>query len=201
MCVVAPETPAWDERRSSRPAPTSHRFWLEARVRSVPIKASTSPVSNKTQQLRFACLRATEAQSSGCTRHASRPADQWPNDLVSPIRRQLERVLRTYVDHYNRERPHRALGLVAPHPRCEPMPAGDARPVTVRRRDRLAPRLGCSKGKTFLILLLPWYTTPLCHGPCRQGELGGRSRAISQPTQVIVEGPLAQSHRRCSWQR
>jgi transposase InsO family protein len=29
-------------------------------------------------------------------------------------RRHLDRTLRTYVDHYNRGRPHRALGL-APH--------------------------------------------------------------------------------------
>jgi putative transposase len=29
-------------------------------------------------------------------------------------RSQLERVLREYVDHYNRERPHRALDLRAP---------------------------------------------------------------------------------------
>ena len=52
-------------------------------------------------------------------------------------RRQLERVLRTYVDHYNRKRPHRALGLVAPHPPGEPTPAADANPAQVRRRDRL----------------------------------------------------------------
>jgi putative transposase len=52
-------------------------------------------------------------------------------------RRQLERVLCTYVDHYNRKRPHRALGLVAPHPRDGPIPASNGRPVPVRRRDRL----------------------------------------------------------------
>jgi len=31
-------------------------------------------------------------------------------------RRHLESVLRTYVDHYNRERPHRALELRPPAP-------------------------------------------------------------------------------------
>jgi putative transposase len=31
------------------------------------------------------------------------------------IRRQLERVLRIIVDHYNRHRPHRALNLNPPH--------------------------------------------------------------------------------------
>jgi hypothetical protein len=35
-------------------------------------------------------------------------------------RRHLERVLRVYVDRYNRERPHRALKL------CPPEPEGDA---------------------------------------------------------------------------
>ncbi len=29
---------------------------------------------------------------------------------------QLERTLHTYIDHYNRQRPHRALGLAAPDP-------------------------------------------------------------------------------------
>ncbi|MFN8164314.1 MAG: integrase core domain-containing protein [Solirubrobacterales bacterium] len=33
--------------------------------------------------------------------------------LLIANRRHLERVLRTYVDHYNRHRPHRALGLAA----------------------------------------------------------------------------------------
>jgi Integrase core domain len=31
-------------------------------------------------------------------------------------RRHLERVLRIYVDHYNRKRPHRALKLQPPQP-------------------------------------------------------------------------------------
>ena len=49
-------------------------------------------------------------------------------------RRHLERVLRVYVDHYNRERPHRALELQAP----EPDERGERSPVgKIRRRDRL----------------------------------------------------------------
>lgn len=49
-------------------------------------------------------------------------------------RRHLERVLRVYVDHYNRERPHRALDLRPPEPDERPQgsPAGE-----IHRRDRL----------------------------------------------------------------
>jgi putative transposase len=49
-------------------------------------------------------------------------------------RRHLERVLRVYVDHYNRERPHRALELRPPAPgeRRERAPTGE-----ICRRDRL----------------------------------------------------------------
>jgi putative transposase len=49
-------------------------------------------------------------------------------------RRHLERVLRVYVDHYNRERPHRALDLRPPEPDERPQgsPVGE-----IHRRDRL----------------------------------------------------------------
>jgi putative transposase len=49
-------------------------------------------------------------------------------------RRHLELVLRGYVGHYNRERPHRALQLRPPEPdeRPENSPEGE-----IRRRDRL----------------------------------------------------------------
>jgi transposase InsO family protein len=49
-------------------------------------------------------------------------------------RRHLERVVRVYVDHYNRERPHRGLEQRAPEPdeRREGSPTGE-----IRRRDRL----------------------------------------------------------------
>ena len=52
-------------------------------------------------------------------------------------RRQLERVLRTYVDHYNRERPHRALHLACPEPRAKPARIDQPNGVNIRRRDRL----------------------------------------------------------------
>jgi putative transposase len=50
---------------------------------------------------------------------------------------QLERVLREYVEHYNREGPHRALGLRAPEPSPQVIPLRPGHQTTVRRRDRL----------------------------------------------------------------
>jgi putative transposase len=52
-------------------------------------------------------------------------------------RQQLERVLRTYVNHYNRERPHRALDLACPQPRPQPTQIDAEHAARVRRRDRL----------------------------------------------------------------
>ncbi len=49
-------------------------------------------------------------------------------------RRHLESVLRIYVDHYNRERPHRALELRPPDP-GEPQEGSHV--DTIHRRDRL----------------------------------------------------------------
>src|SRR5712691_10815339 len=47
-------------------------------------------------------------------------------------RRHLERILGAYVEHYNRARPHRGLGLAVPDPaRVERVPL---RPRDVRRR-------------------------------------------------------------------
>jgi putative transposase len=53
--------------------------------------------------------------------------------LLILSRRHLDRVLRIYVDHYNRERPHRALKL------CPPEPEGGAPSGAseINRRDRL----------------------------------------------------------------
>jgi transposase InsO family protein len=54
-------------------------------------------------------------------------------------RRQLERILRVYVRHYNEQRPHRALGLQAPDPPAilsmPTEPAAGA--IAIRRRDLL----------------------------------------------------------------
>jgi transposase InsO family protein len=50
--------------------------------------------------------------------------------------RHLEHVLRVYVDHYNRERPHRSLDLRAPMPEGSAPERGGS-PGDVHRRDRL----------------------------------------------------------------
>ena len=55
--------------------------------------------------------------------------------IVNP--RHLERVLRTFVDHYNGHRPHRGLDLAAPDRlRVTPLPMTPPA-STVNRRDRL----------------------------------------------------------------
>jgi hypothetical protein len=50
----------------------------------------------------------------------------------------LEQVLRTYVEHYNQHRPHRALGLEAPDPPARLTTLGEDDRSTVQRRDLLA---------------------------------------------------------------
>ena len=54
-------------------------------------------------------------------------------------RRHLEHVLRVYIDHYNRRRPHRSLALDPPDGTAR-LPAETAltpRPLRVNRHDRL----------------------------------------------------------------
>jgi len=57
--------------------------------------------------------------------------------LLISSRRQLERVLRVYVDHYNTHRPHRAPGLTPPIPGRRLRPVGANPPDQLHRRDRL----------------------------------------------------------------
>ena len=57
--------------------------------------------------------------------------------LLISSRRQLERVLRIYIDHYNTHRPHRALGLTPPTPGPRLRLAVSNPPRQLQRRDRL----------------------------------------------------------------
>jgi putative transposase len=57
--------------------------------------------------------------------------------LLIAGRDHLEQVLRVYVGHYNRHRPHRALGLDAPDPPARLIALGQDWSGRVRRRDLL----------------------------------------------------------------
>jgi transposase InsO family protein len=57
--------------------------------------------------------------------------------LLIASRRQLEHVLRVYVDHYNAHRPHRALGLTPPAARHRLHVVGATPPGQLHRHDRL----------------------------------------------------------------
>jgi putative transposase len=58
--------------------------------------------------------------------------------LLLAGRRQLERTLRTFIDHYDTRRPHRALGLTPPQKDRPPLHlAYTDTDKRVRRRDRL----------------------------------------------------------------
>jgi putative transposase len=57
--------------------------------------------------------------------------------LLIAGRRHLEQVQRVYVEHYNRHRPHRALGLGPPVPPAEPDAADKACRSGIQRRDLL----------------------------------------------------------------
>ncbi len=52
-------------------------------------------------------------------------------------RRQLEKILRVYVCHYNEQRPHRALALQAPDPPTMHPTRGETITGAIRRRDLL----------------------------------------------------------------
>jgi len=57
--------------------------------------------------------------------------------LLITSRKQLERVLRVYVDHYNTHRPHRALELTPPIPASRLRLVASNPPDQLHRRDRL----------------------------------------------------------------
>jgi putative transposase len=63
---------------------------------------------------------------------------EWLDHLLIAGRRQLLRVLHVYIEHYNRHRPHRGLGLSAPEPseRCQQVDASAAA-RQLHRRDVL----------------------------------------------------------------
>jgi transposase InsO family protein len=62
--------------------------------------------------------------------------------LLIVSRRQLEQVLRVYVDHYNSHRPHRALGLTPPTPERRYAVSAPTAPHSLRARCRCAGKCG-----------------------------------------------------------
>jgi len=79
-------------------------------------------------------IRAPKANAV-CERWVGTVRRECLDHLLVLGRRHLERVLASYVAHYNGSRPHRALDLQSPEPRGDPPPTVD--PRTVRRRDIL----------------------------------------------------------------
>ena len=65
---------------------------------------------------------------------AGAPALDW---ILIVNRRQLEHVLRVYIDHYNRHRPHRALDLKPPTPARRLHLVSSQPPGRIHRRDQL----------------------------------------------------------------
>ena len=59
------------------------------------------------------------------------------DQLLIVGRHQLVRVLRRYIEHYNRHRPHRSLGHATPVPSVNAGPVGAAAVSQLRRRDVL----------------------------------------------------------------
>jgi transposase InsO family protein len=57
--------------------------------------------------------------------------------LLIANRRHLHHVLREFVEHYNRHRPHRAIGLAPPEPQQPARPPATPPAAAIRRHDRL----------------------------------------------------------------
>jgi putative transposase len=80
-----------------------------------------------------ACFVTTRAANAYAERFVRTVRTECLDWLLIVGRRHLAHVLRTYIQHYNRERPHRGLALQPPEPlQDKPRPDGDT-----RRRDRL----------------------------------------------------------------
>jgi Integrase core domain len=117
---------AWRSRR----APGRRRRATERRGRTQSLRGRSSR------------RRPPSGARRGCSgsappRYAERFVRTVRNECLDWLlilgRRHLEHVLRIYVQHYNRERPHRGLALTPPEPaEIKPSPGGD-----VQRRDRL----------------------------------------------------------------
>jgi hypothetical protein len=131
----------WPSRLSTSPcgallgAPVRSRRGL--RVKDVELPVLRHEVEILRRQVVRPNLRMVDRALLAAACHL--PRSSRGMRLVTPrtllrCRRHLERVLRVYVDHYNNERPHRALDLRPPEPeeRRERSCKGE-----IHRRDRL----------------------------------------------------------------
>ena len=89
-------------------------------------------LGSQSSELRGPGRQSSAASIGRRTSEATAPALVIRSGLIVG-RRHLEHVLRIYIQHYNRERPHRGLALQPPEPLQVKQPqSGD-----VRRHDRL----------------------------------------------------------------
>jgi transposase InsO family protein len=137
--------------------PETIRRWHRARRRTldVPTHNSARPPSHQSQQPGIGCtdrtfddvfksegiqIVRTPVQAPKANAFAERLVGtihrDCPDRILIVNRRHLERVLPTYIDHYNTHRPHRSLDQRPPAlPTAPPRPPGN--PANVRRRNRL----------------------------------------------------------------
>jgi putative transposase len=96
-------------------------FWLSLNTEGIRVirTPARAPKSN--------------AQAERWVRSVRRECVDW---LLILNRRHLERVLRTYLEHYDGHRPHRAPGQRPPVAGARPAPHGGAR-LNIHRRDHL----------------------------------------------------------------
>ena len=127
--------------------------WVTQQARNLALDARVSPVRflirdrdakfsrSFDQVIRSEGARVivTPIQAPNANAHAERVIETMRAECLDWTlvlgRRHLDRTLRTYVEHYNRQRPHRALGLAPPRAEArDPIPVS---PPDVRRRDLL----------------------------------------------------------------
>jgi putative transposase len=93
--------------------------------------------------VRSECTRVirTPIQAPNANAHAERVIETIRAEVLDWTlilgRRHLDRTLRTYAAHYNRGRPHRALGLASPLAEASLTVSVPVSPCDVRRRDLL----------------------------------------------------------------
>jgi hypothetical protein len=136
---LARENPRWGHRRicgergklGLRVSPTTVRR-LHTRLGFGPAPRRSGPSWREFLRSQAASIVACDFFNAVLLRRYVRAEClDW---LLILNRRQLERVLREYVEHYNEHRPHRVLKLQPPQPREPPPTPASGK---VRRHDRL----------------------------------------------------------------